>query len=284
MSKYIDNIFIFITILSIMKFNVTLLNPFNYHIFRIYIYHPFLFFYNCLRYSKSSLALLIKNFSSNEFSVYGFKIVSPKKIDKYYFANLNAKFNSFMLNKYEVNEKILIEKYLTQNDIVLELGGCIGVISLVINRIINNNGAHVVLEIDKNKFEYLELNKQVNHANFKLFNGALSDKKNLYYEESNSFWGGKVVESENSKLVNCYNLTELEQKSNLKFNTLVMDIEGGETEIINELDLTSFNKLLFEIHFDRNKDEYRNIEKQLNKNNFVKKDSHGRVEYWERRK
>ena len=98
-----------------MKFTVTRLNPFNYHIFRIYIYHPFLFFYNCLRYPKSSLSLLIKNFSSNEYLVYGFKIVSPKKIDKYYFANLNAKFNSFMLEKYEVSEKNLIEKKLTQN-------------------------------------------------------------------------------------------------------------------------------------------------------------------------
>ncbi len=267
-----------------MKFTLTRLNPFNFHIFRIYIYHPFLFFYNCLRYPKSSLSLLIKNFSSNEYLVYGFKIVSPKKIDKYYFANLNAKFNSFMLEKYEVSEKNLIEKKLTQNDIVLELGGCIGVISLVITKIINNNGAHVVLEIDKNKFEYLELNKQLNNANFKLFNGALSNKKNLYYEESNSFWGGKAVESNNSKPVNCYNLIELGKKSNLKFNTLVMDIEGGEVEIINELDFSGFNKLLFEIHFDRDKDQYRNIEKKLNNSNFIKKDGHGRVEYWERRK
>ena len=40
-----------------------------------------------------------------------------------------------------------------------------------------------------------------------------------------------------------------------------MDIEGGEVEIINELDFSDFNKLLFEIHFDRDKDQYRNIEK-----------------------
>ena len=63
-----------------------------------------------------------------------------------------------------------------------------------------------------------------------------------------------------------------------------MDIEGGEVEIINELDFSDFNKLLFEIHFDRDKDQYRNIEKKLNNSNFIKKDSHGRVEYWERRK
>ena len=111
-----------------------------------------MFFYNFLRYPNSSFRFTIKNFSSNEFNVYGFKIVSPKKIDNYYFANLNAKFNSFILEKYEVNEKVLIEKYLDQNDVVLELGGCIGVISNLITRIINNNGAHVVLEIDENKF------------------------------------------------------------------------------------------------------------------------------------
>lgn len=242
-----------------------------------------MFFYNFLRYPNSSFRFTIKNFSSNEFNVYGFKIVSPKKIDNYYFANLNAKFNSFILEKYEVNEKVLIEKYLDQNDVVLELGGCIGVISNLITRIINNNGAHVVLEIDENKFKYLTLNKKLNNAHFKLVNGALSNKKKLYYEEANSFWGGRVVEYENSNPVDCYNLLEIEEKSNLKFNTLVMDIEGGESEVINELDLYSFNKLLFEIHFDRDEDPYRKIEKKLNSNNFIKKDSHARVEYWEKK-
>jgi FkbM family methyltransferase len=265
-----------------MKFSKTRFNPFNYHFFRIYIYHPFLFFLNIFRYPKGIFKLLLQTFYSNHYSVYGFTIASPKKIDKYFFANLNTKFNSFILEKYEVNEKKLIEKHLNQNDIVLELGGCMGVISLLINNILNKKEGHIVIEIDSNKFEYLQLNRKLNNGKFKMLNGALSNNRNLYYKESNNFWGGKMVEYKTSKPVKAYNLPDLEQKFNLTFNTLVMDIEGGELEVIKKLNLISFEKLLFEIHFNREKNQYKTIEKRLKDNNFILKESYGRVEYWHR--
>jgi len=265
-----------------MKLSKTRFNPFNYHFFRIYIYHPLLFFLNIFRYPKGTLKLLMQTFSSNHYSVYGLKITSPRKIDKYFFANLNTKFNSFILEKYEVNEKELIEKYLNKNDIVLELGGCMGVVSLLINNILNKKEGHIVIEIDSNKFEYLQLNRKLNNGKFKILNGALSNNSNLYYKESHNFWGGKMVEHKTSKPIKTYNLSDLEHKFNLKFNTLVMDIEGGEVEVIEELNLIRFDKLLFEIHFAREKNQYKTIEKKLKDNNFTQKESYGRVEYWQR--
>ena len=259
-----------------------LINPFNYHFFRIYIYHPFLFVINCIRYPKGTLELLIQNYSSNHYSVYGYKIASPRKIDKYFFANLNTKFNSFILEIYEVNEKKIINKHLHENDIVLELGGCMGVISLLINSILKNKEGHVVMEIDAKKFEYLKLNKKFNNGKFQILNAALSNKKDLYYKEATNFWGGKMVESTTSIPINTYTLYDVEKKINKKFNTLIMDIEGGEIEVINELDFSGFNKLVFEIHFDRSSNHYQSIKKKLKDNNFIKKDSYGRVEFWQK--
>jgi len=266
-----------------MAYPISLINPFNYHFFRIYVYHPLLFLLNCIRFPKKSLDLILKANSNNTFNVHGFQIESPKKINKYFFANLNSKFNSFIQEKYEFKEKQLVEKYLSPDDIVLELGGCIGVISLLINKILNNKLNHVVLEIDKINLKFLKLNRQNNNANFKIIHGVLSNQDNLYYKQSHSFWGGKVSKKENSNPIESYSLKELELKSNLKFNTLVMDIEGGEVEIINEIDLSQFKKILFEIHFERKDSRYMVIEEKLKYINFRQKESYGRVEYWERK-
>ena len=265
-----------------MRSSYLKINPFNYHFFRIYIYHPALFFFNLFRFPQKCINLFLRIKSDNVFRVYGFNILSPKKINNYFFANLNAKFSSFILEKYEYREKELISKYLSKSDVVLELGGCIGVISLTINRILNFNKNHVVLEVDKNNMEFLEINKKRNKGKFKIIYGVLSNDRNLFYKKSHSFWGGKVVKDKTSEPIRSYNLGQLEKITNLKFNTLVMDIEGGETDVIKDLDLQFFKKLLFEIHFEREDLKYLSIEKKLKKNNFKKKETNGKVEYWEK--
>jgi len=279
--KYIDNIYIFL-IHKLMSLSKKKNSLFNFHFFRIYIYHPFLFFFNFLRYPKSSLNLLNKVLNDNIFSIYNLEIKCPKKIDNYFFANLNSKFNSFILEKYEDSEKKLIDKYLDKNDTVLELGGCIGVISNIINRKLVDKSSHLVLEIDNLKYNYLLENKELNKAGYKLINGVLSDKKNLYYEKSTNFLGGKLIEQKNDSPIKSYSLKYLERQFGLIFNTLIMDIEGGEVELIKEIRLNSFNKLIFEIHFDRSSNKYISIKKELTKNNFKLTDSDGKVEYWQR--
>ena len=52
---------------------------FNFHFFRIYIYHPFLFFFNFFRYPLGSLSLLIKVTSNNIFTLYDLAILGIVK-------------------------------------------------------------------------------------------------------------------------------------------------------------------------------------------------------------
>lgn len=266
--------------LSSINSRKTILNPFRYHFFRIYIYHPFLFILNIFRHPLMSIKLLTKVSTNNIFSLYDLRIKSPRKIDDYFFANLNSKFNSFMMEKYEEDEKTLIEKYLSDDDIVLELGGCIGVVSNIINKKIRNKNNHLVLEIDRHKYKYLEFNKDLNKSGYTIVNGVLSNKKDLYYLSSNNFLGGKLVNVITDVPIKSFTLQELKDNHKLKYNTLVMDIEGGEVEVFKENDLSSFNKLIFEIHFKRNDCRYIEIEKKLNFNNFVKIEELGNVEYW----
>ena len=213
--------------------------------------------------------------------MYGFQIISPKQIDKYFFANLNSKFNSFILEFYEQNEKKLIDKYLNSGDTVLELGGCIGVISLTINKVIEHS-RHLVLEIDPEKYDFLVKNKNLNNVSFHTLNGVLSNKKNLYYEASTNFWGGRLVNFETEIPVKSYTIFQLKEITKMVFNTLVMDIEGGEVEVFQEVNLENFNKLIFEIHFNRKSKNYFKIESKLAQSNFKKIEAYGRVEYWEK--
>ena len=209
----------------------------NHKLFITNIYHPTLFIINLFRYPLKSFDLLYRVINQNIFSLYGFRIKSPKSIDKYFFANLNTKFSSFILQRYEEDEKALIENYLEKNDVVLELGGCIGVISSIINSKLENKENHLVLEIDPRKFNFLKINKKINNSGFKLFNGVLSNKKGLFYESSTNFLSGSLTENETELPVESSSLKKLEMNYNLKFNVLVMDIEGGEVEVIEETDL-----------------------------------------------
>lgn len=252
----------------------------NHKLFITYIYHPTLFIVNLFRYPLKSSDLLYRVINQNIFSLYGFKIKSPKSVDKYFFANLNTKFSSFILQRYEEDEKALIENYLEKNDVVLELGGCIGVISSIINSKLENKENHLVLEIDPRKFNFLKINKKINNSGFKLFNGVLSNKKGLFYESSTNFLSGSLTENETELPVESSSLKKLEMHYNLKFNVLVMDIEGGEVEVINSINLDNFNKLIFEIHFDRDSFRYKKISKKLKSNMFKMTESKDRVEIW----
>lgn len=254
---------------------------FKFHFFRIYIYHPLLLLLNFLRYPKLSFKLVESILKSNSFNVYGFKIQSPKKIDRFFISNINAKFNYFILEKYEQNEKYLVEKYIDENDKVLELGGCLGVISLIINNKLLNKNYHLVLEIDSEKYKFLNINKQLNNSGYISINGAFSENEKVFYDKS-LFWGGKLSQNKNDIPVESYNLVESEKIIKAKFNALVMDIEGGEVEVINSLNFNNFDKVIFEIHFDRGSYEYQEISKKLKSNKFKRIETKDRVEIWKK--
>ena len=95
----------------------------------------------------------------------------------------------------------------------------------------------------------------------------------------------KIVQYKKLEVESCKKklpIKDLEKKIGLIYNTLIMDIEGGEVEVIKEIELNSFSKLIFEIHFDRFSKNYIIIKNELLKNNFKLQETYGKVEYWKR--
>ena len=75
-------------------------------------------------------------------------------------------------------------------------------------------------------------------------------------------------------------LKDLETKYNLVFNTLIMDIEGGELELFKTFAIKQFNKIIFENHYTNNKNL--EIENILKTNSFNLIEKIGKVEFWKK--
>ena len=80
--------------------------------------------------------------------------------------------------KWENEDVVLVNKYLTNDDSVLELGACTGILSCVINSIIG--GSHLVVEPNPELIKCIEETRRRNSCDFEIKNTIVSDNE---YEE-----------------------------------------------------------------------------------------------------
>jgi len=136
---------------------------------------------------------------------------------------LKLEFGTF-LDEYP--EQMMVTKYITGNEKVLEIGGNIGRNSLVIAYILNqnNNNNFVSLESDEEISKQLIHNKQINNLNFYVESSALS-KRNLIQKGWDTILSDVVLDG--CKKVNIINFDELKNKYGIDFDTLILDCEGA---------------------------------------------------------
>ena len=159
-------------------------------------------------------------------------------------------------NKYEVEEINLLESISNVNQFsVLELGGCLGVISVILNKKLDNPEKHIVIEANPKLIKYLEHNKKINNCSFSVKNALMTSNKNnnIFYSYDKLVAGSahRLDEKENNKtqhIVDTITLKELKSQVNYNFDLLVMDIEGGELDFLLEFDVSDFKYILVELH------------------------------------
>lgn len=146
-------------------------------------------------------------------------------------------------HKLEVEEQKLANKYIQENDVVLELGARYGSVSCIINSKLNCKTNHVAVEPDDRVWGALEKNKEANNCSFNIVKGFISNKKlaltNLDYWHGG--YGSTAIEQNDSKIPS-YTMGQITEKYNLEFNVLVADCEG-----------------FLEIFFDENPTFYDNL-------------------------
>lgn len=146
-------------------------------------------------------------------------------------------------NWYEMEEISLIEKIPNlENLVILELGGCLGVVSVVSNSKLNNKENHVVVEANPNLMNYMNYNKNINNCHFKIENAMISSTSDGVFYSYDKLVAGSAHRTDNQErnktkhIVNVMTYDELEKKHNLKFDVLIIDIEGGELEFLKEIE------------------------------------------------
>jgi FkbM family methyltransferase len=138
----------------------------------------------------------------------------------------------FTVDTYELPERTLIKRHLSSAAAVLELGGCIGVVSCVINRVLAHPRRHVVIEGNPNVIDVLKRNRDSNGCSFHIQHGVVScgrhPKMSVGHVADCNQLAGTGVE------VPAFSIEHLERVHALTFDTLVMDIEGGEYDVLRE--------------------------------------------------
>jgi len=229
---------------------------------------------------------------NNFFALKGFFIGNnkPFKIDGLFFNFPKSHLRDIgkRFQAYEAAERYMVRNYLSQNDIVLELGACIGVVSCVTNAKLNLSSNHVVVEPNPRMLQLLVKNRDLNKAQFLIEQCVISIQKEIKFFIYDDYMSSSLIQRSNRKgqqevLVKGMSVEELSVKTKLKFNALIMDIEGGELDIIKNTDLSPFNKLIIEYHPNILSSEDRVLyESILSEKQFILKDQSQNVEFWEK--
>lgn len=144
--------------------------------------------------------------------------------------------------QYEREETECVELYLDADADVVELGGGIGYLSCYIDQRLSNDQTHVVVEPNSHLIPLIEHHREINGAMFEVVNAAYSTEGPLVeFPLPEQFWEASLqCDSEASRTLHTgtIDLKRLLEAFDLTDIVLIVDIEGGEVELIEtELDV-----------------------------------------------
>ena len=226
---------------------------------------------------------------------YNYLNISINIPDRYFHKNLTDRFKK---NTYEKEEINFINKYFKSNDYILELGSCLGIVSILLAK-----KCEYVISIEANpelKESLLLTKKENNLTNIDFLNGYLDlEKKNIEYQTYDNIVAGSGDREDKNinnvrgwgdtlKIYNIETILLQDIKNINKINSLVIDIEGGELKFLenykNFISL-QIKKICIELHGHLMKDN-KNFDKKcielINKMGFKLIEKNGVSYYFEK--
>lgn len=155
---------------------------------------------------------------------------------------------------YEKREVALINKVLDEQDKVLELGSGIGLTAVAISKIVAEGNIRSY-EANPDLLEWARYNANYNDKEIDFRNEVLTHgrEKVIPFFVAKNFWASSLVRIPDKRLkkiveVPCSNINDVIKE--FSPNALVLDIEGGEIEILENSNLDGINKILMETHYN----------------------------------
>jgi FkbM family methyltransferase len=147
-----------------------------------------------------------------------------------------------ILYPYEEQEQQDIRQYLSKTAKVLEIGGRFGVVSCVINSLLENKSHHIVVEPDQTVWAALRQNQESTHSQFHIVEGAISSAP-IAWSNPSAHVGergcGSIFRICNEKnecqsVIPTYTFHEIITKFGFVPDTLVIDCEGAFVEFFRD--------------------------------------------------
>ena len=184
--------------------------------------------------------------------------------DRYFHENLKSR---FVRKTYESEESGIIKSYFNKNDVVLEIGSCLGYTTCLLS---DRCKSVISVEANPELSEGLSLCKKKNNLeNVTFINGYLDEvKKTIKFQTYDNVvagsgdredltmnnvcgWGGSLKTYD----VETITLDDLGKEND--FNSMMIDMEGGELKFVQQnIDFIhkNINKICIELHGFRMKD------------------------------
>ena len=174
------------------------------------------------RSSNLVTGLKYKNSPPEICSMDNCEIIIPTKLFTY------SVIKEFFDGTYEKKERYLIKKYLKPTDRVLELGGGVGVVSCMTNKILSDPKAHIVIEANPNLIPTLETNRDRNNCKFKIIQcDPTSSGSGKLFVNKNA-WASSTIKGQGEYInIPTRSWSYINKETGLDPTVLIMDIEGG---------------------------------------------------------
>ena len=143
--------------------------------------------------------------------------------------------NDVLNGVFETFERSAVQRYTSPALPVVELGGCMGIVSCITNRRLTNPSAHVVVEANPMVIPLLRKNRRRNHCHFEILNRAIAyGTETIQYAPSANFAGNPLDEQSGTSMVmvKTTGLREILSRPGFESYTLICDIEGHECELV----------------------------------------------------
>lgn len=159
--------------------------------------------------------------------------------------------NHILQDRYEFQERRLVQQCLTKNDVILELGGAIGFIGLFCRKVIGVKH-HLTVEPNPNTLAMLRRNYALNQIEPQVIEAAASSENGqISLNIGGEFWENSIVTENDTATqitVPSLSLHTIVKQMPASPTALICDIEGAETY----LDFTQLPKtvtrIIIELH------------------------------------
>jgi len=154
---------------------------------------------------------------------------------------------------YEASERRAIARYLPRGLPVIELGGSMGVVACITNKLLKDPTAHVVVEANPLVIPHMEHNRKLNGCRFKIVNRAVAyGAESVTFRPSTNMAGSSITRPGEQPPVTVGTISLGQLVADYQFPTfsLVCDIEGLEDDLVcNEAEvLRNANTVIMETH------------------------------------